>query len=88
MTPDNKVVQEKVIGAISETEWDFRTADGISKETNIPKDVVEGVVALRPDAIRISTATDRNGRLLYAPKSKPVTVRETLATLQQSVALV
>jgi len=88
VSPNDAGVQAKVIDALAEPTWDFRTADGISEETGIPVDVVSEVLSGRRDAIRVSHAPDRHGRLVYTLRDRPVTVREGLATLRQSAILV
>ena len=76
---------EKVRAALANPRWDFRTVDGIAKETKLHADQVRQILDSMDSEVRI--AEGRNHRVLYTLKSRPVTVREILSSIQRVVQL-
>ena len=66
-----------VIEALSEDKWDFRTIDGISKQTGLTRDeVTKALNLLVPHYARRSPVRDDQGRSLYTLKSRKMRVAE------------
>ena len=77
---DNRPEWVKVQEALANSEWDFRTVDGIATETRLPPGVVEGLLGVHRSEIRQTVS--RGGRPLYTLKSRPRKfLREALAGL-------
>lgn len=57
--------EEKIINALRDKHWDYRTVEGIAKETGIPVDTVRTCLETRKDIVRKSSIPDRLGRDLY-----------------------
>ena len=76
----------RVQEALADPRWDFRTVEGISRETGLNRsDIVELLEEHRPE-VRRTVSRDRNGRALYTTKSWPVGPREVIADLQAFAA--
>jgi hypothetical protein len=56
---------EKIIKALSDKSWDYRTAEGIAKETGLPIERVLTFLASRQDVVLKASLPDRFGRTLY-----------------------
>jgi len=68
--------------ALENPEWDFRTLDGLAKDTGLSREEVKRLLDQHGDEIRKAYVTDRNGNILYAPAQKPVRFRELLANVR------
>src|SRR5687768_7543107 len=71
-----------VIQALANPEWDFRTIDGIAKETGMTPEQVAEVIKEYPQHIRKSLAKGRESRDLYTLRSKPRLLTEKLAFIR------
>lgn len=58
----------KVFEALSDIKWDFRTVEGIARESGLSPDRVQDILSRRRDLIELSSLPDRRGRSLYALK--------------------
>jgi hypothetical protein len=76
----------KITRALANPKWDFRTIPGIAKETDLGVKEVEGLLKENPDLFRKLPITDKLGRDLFAPNSRPVRWREHLAILQRALS--
>lgn len=56
---------EKIINALRDKRWDYRTADGIAKEAGVPVDRVLAFLDSRKDIVLKASIPDRLGRELY-----------------------
>jgi hypothetical protein len=56
---------EKIINALRDKRWDYRTADGIAKETGVPVEQVLTFLESRKDIVLKASIPDRLGRDLY-----------------------
>ena len=56
---------EKIINALRDNRWDYRTADGIAKETGVPVERVLAFLESRKDIVLKASIPDRLGRDLY-----------------------
>ncbi len=64
------VEKDKIINALSNTRWDYRTAEGIAKETDIPIETVRTFVESQIDIVWKSSVLDPHGRALYMLKDR------------------
>jgi len=78
-------VVDRVRGALSNQKWDFRTIDGIARDTGLSREQVEGVLADHQDLFRQSHLT-RNGEPLYTLREKRESLRERYAELRDFIA--
>lgn len=74
--------ERRVLEALAEPQWDFRTIDGIAKETGLTPGEIKKALNAHPDLVRRSLVTDRLGRSLYTLRERPIQRREKLALLQ------
>jgi len=72
----------RVLEAVEDEKWDFRSVDGISRETQIPPSTVKEILESHKNLFRKSDAPDRKGRILYTIRSRPVKSRERLAFIR------
>lgn len=75
----------RVLSALSNPKWDFRTIGGIARDTKLSREQVEHVLADHPDLFRQSRLT-HNGESLYTMRDKPETLRERVAELRDFIA--
>jgi len=78
---------EKVLKSLSDPRFDFRTVEGLSSELGLDEGLVRSVLAHHKDVVRVSSATDKRGRTLYALRQRPITAKERLATLREAAGL-
>ena len=71
----------QVRSALKESEWDFRTVDGIARETRLDPKRVEQAIDQHRSEVRQTISSD--GTIIYAHSSKPVRVREVIAQMQR-----
>lgn len=81
---DNTIIR-KVCEALSDARWDFRTIEGIARESELPVDQVQHVLDERKDVFRRSYLT-HDGAPLYALRDKRETLRERLAEVRNFLA--
>jgi hypothetical protein len=72
----------RVIEALDDEEFDFRTVQGLSEALDLPESTVQQVLDDHADLVRVSAVRSRNGEALYTLRSRPVTTRENLAVAQ------
>ena len=74
----------KVQAALANPNWDFRTVDGIVRETNLPREHVERVLRGHGAVVRQTVSRDkrsRGWRVVYTLKSRPRKIREFFSDL-------
>ncbi len=74
----------RIIEALDDDRFDFRTVQGVSEALDLPEDVVQEVLD-ESDLVRVSAVPGPNGGRLYALRTQPVTAREKLALARTSV---
>jgi hypothetical protein len=79
--------ERKVFSALSDEKWDFRTVEGISRDTGISESEIREIIGRYPKWIRKSLALDREGKELFTMRSKPVKLREHLAGIQRFLGI-
>ncbi len=77
---------KRVLAALSDESWDFRTVDGICKATGFTPELVAQILEAHPEVIRISPVPDRKGRPLYTLRSRSPRFKEILASLRAFVS--
>ena len=80
--PDARLVLE----ALADEAYDFRTIDGIVSSTQLSAERIKQIIDQYPDLVRLSPAPGPGRAALYTLKSRPMSVREGLATAQSVVA--
>ena len=70
----------KVHAALKDPRWDFRTVEGIAKETALEPDLIIRVLEAHRSDIRQTISRDR--RTIYTLKSRPKKMREVIADIQ------
>lgn len=80
--------EQRVLDALADERWDFRTISGVARATGLPEDrVAEAVGHLEEsDLVRQSHAPGPDGTKLYTLSSRPVSRREELAATQAMIA--
>ncbi len=72
--------------ALTESEFMFRSPQGIEEETGVPAPTVEEILDLSPH-VRKSVLKDHEGKTLYAALDQPKTLRERAETVFQVLAM-
>lgn len=62
--------EARIFKALSSPKWMYRTADGIAKETHLPRAEVEKTLKTHPEKVRVSLVRRRDGSVLFASKEK------------------
>ncbi len=79
-------IHEKVLGALSDERWDFRTAEGIAEDIGISPDDAHRVLLSHPVEVRVSRVPDSEGRVLYRLRSRGKPLKERIAEAQVLMA--
>lgn len=64
----------RVQAALANPNWDFRTVDGIARETSLPREHVERLLRTHGAAVRQAVSRNeraRGWRVVYTLKSRP-----------------
>ena len=72
---------EKVRSALGNPNWDFRSIEGIAKETEL--DPLEVRDAILRNMAQVRQARSREGDIIYTLESRPMRAREVLAVVQR-----
>lgn len=76
---ETELNEQRVIEALKDPQWDFRTINGIAKETKLDSVFIENTVTKYSHKIRRSKVPNYNGEALFTLKNRPETLRERLA---------
>lgn len=63
-------VSDRIIDALEDPRWDWRTVDGISRDTGIPPEDVRVFLARSGATVVMSVARDRRGRALFTTRER------------------
>ena len=77
---------ESVLEAVEDERWDFRTVDGIVRQTGLAPELVQQILDTHPDLFRRSFVSGEDGKALYTLATRPEKLRERLAEIQQYLA--
>ncbi|KAI9134349.1 hypothetical protein [Acaryochloris sp. CCMEE 5410] len=69
----------KVINALNNPEWDFRTIQGLSKELNLEASEVQKILENNLHLVREALVPDSKGRILYTARNRPKKLKEYCA---------
>lgn len=72
----------QVLDALADGKWDFRTIDGITKETGLSVAQVKQVLDSYPKFVRRSPVRDRSGRALYTLRARGMKGPERMALIR------
>ena len=78
--------EEKIINALRDKLWDYRTTEGIAKETGIPVDTVRTFLETHKDIVRKSSIPDRLGRDLYTLNNRHSQVKDFWRSLSTFIS--
>ena len=70
----------RVHSALGDPKWDFRTVEGIVRDTGLEPERVKRLLDRHRSEIRQRMSRDR--RIIYTLKSRPMKMREIIADLQ------
>ena len=70
----------RVLEALEDPHWDFRTVPGLAESTDLPEHGVRDVLNRYPRFVRRSLVPDSQGRELYTLVSRGMGLREWYAT--------
>ena len=74
----------KVKAALANPNWDFRTVDGIARETSLPREHVQRLLRRHEAAVRLTLTRDmRLGtrRVAYTLRDRPTKLREVVDSI-------
>jgi hypothetical protein len=79
--------ERKVLEALADPAWDFRTVDGLIRATALPESQVQAILAKykSQNIIRQSPVTDRHGRPLFTLTSRGTPLTEYLNIIRSFV---
>ncbi len=75
----------RVIEALSNARFEYRTVPGIARETGLPLHDIRRALNEHQHLIRLSPTPDRLGRKLFTLRSRPATSQEKLSRLRMFV---
>ena len=68
-TEDGQVlITERIVSALSDVRYEWRTTDGVSRDTGVAADDVLQFIEARPDLFIRSRIPDKNGNALFATR--------------------
>ena len=74
----------KVKAALANPNWDYRTVDGIARETSLPREHVQHLLRRHESAVRLTLTRDtRLGtrRVAYTLRDRPTSFREVVDSI-------
>ncbi len=85
-----KAVEEpearKLLEALADDRWDFRTIDGLSASTGLPEVRVRELLRKYQALVRQSFVVDRQGRELYTLASRRPSLQEVLTNIRAVIS--
>jgi len=73
---NSKSVEERILQSLQDPNWDYRTVDGIAKETGEAASNIEAFLEAHPESVWKSRIPDRQGRSLYTVKGRRAQSKE------------
>jgi hypothetical protein len=70
---------------LADSQWDFRTAEGVAKVIGVPPATVSDFFDTHPTLVRWVPATDDNGSALFVDARRPVSRRERLLRIKAAL---
>ncbi len=62
--------RKKIIGALEDPRWDWRTVDGISRDTGISPGEIYGFLGRSGDTVVRAVTRDRHGHALFTTRKR------------------
>ena len=78
--------ERMVVATLEDARWDFRTLEGIAKDTGLTKERIQQILESHAEIVRKSAIPDRLGRELYTLRSRPMKGRELFALVRTFVS--
>ena len=63
-------VANRIMAALEDPRWDWRTLDGMSRQTGIPHDEIQAFLSRSGRTVVRSVARDRQGRALFTSRKR------------------
>ena len=76
----------RVLNALGDRRWDFRTVQSIAQETLLEPSVVKTLLAEHESEVRRPMVPDRQGRELFTARDRQPGLREIVQTIQRYVS--
>lgn len=78
-------IEKKVFLALEDKSYQFRTIDGISRETGLDTKDIRNIIDKYSDLIRMSPAPDSEGKALFTLANNPVNIKEKFIAIRSFV---
>ncbi len=79
--------EQKVIAALADPKWDYRTVDGIYRATGLSRDQIDATLAkYEGQIVRKSSIPDAEGRDLYTLNTDRSETQDTLSKLRTFIS--
>lgn len=75
--------QAKVLKALENKRWEYRTVAGVAKETKINEAIVRSVLETSKDKVRESFSLSRTGNKLYTLKSRKSAISDIWTSMKK-----
>ena len=75
----------RVYEALANRKYNFRTVDGIVRDTGLPVHEVQNLLSQHEHEIRIAHSTDKEGHLLYTLRDRPKSLQEIPSNVQSII---
>lgn len=70
LASEQRVMGRMIYDALADQQWEYRTIDGICRDTQLPEDQVKSVLMSCPEVIYKSRIPDHRGRDLYSLRTR------------------
>jgi hypothetical protein len=72
----------RIFKALNSSTWQYRTAEGIAKETHISTKDVEKALQTHPEKVRVSLVRRRDGQVLFASREKVSAIQDAWTAIR------
>ena len=80
-------IEENVMYALNNPNWDFRTSKGIARELELAENVVSQILKNNREYVRKCIIPTQTSEVRYAPASRSKKIREYVAEIHYFIAL-
>lgn len=77
---------ERLLRALADERWDFRTVEGLSRELGVDESLVQSYLDSLSSYVRKSPIRDRKGRDLFTLRKRPIGGQEALAMIRSIIS--
>lgn len=81
-----EVEERKVLEALADSKWDYRTMEGLVKSTGLSEQDIRKILEKQASLVRKSRVPDRKGRDLFTLREKGKSIGEILNTLKTFIS--